>query len=197
MATAYLFFAKPFNPDTATNLIQATRVLLSEAIPIPVAEGAPPQFGGPAWDTMKISIASGGGDIIAAFAAYNELMAMPVTLHTHNAGAVDSAAIVPFMLGERRTASAASAFFFHQLQWTFASNQNLTATVISDATKWLGTYEDMMAKIVADRSGIPKADVLKMMREGTTVVPARAKALGLIHEIEENAIPHNARTWQV
>jgi ATP-dependent protease ClpP protease subunit len=149
------------------------------------------------WNVLKISIASGGGDIIAAFGAYNELKALPLTIHTHNAGAVDSAAIVPFMLGERRTAAAASAFFFHQVQWTFPSNQNLTATVISDATKWLGTYEDLMAVTVSGRSGIPKNDVLKMMREGTTVTPERAKELGLIHEIEEHTIPQSARTWQV
>ena len=209
MPTAYMVFGRPVNPDTATSLIHGARTLLGETVPVIPAQIQQilqqsmaagqlvlPAFT-PVWDTLKISIASGGGDVVSAFGIYNELKAMPLTIHTHNAGAVDSAAIIPFMLGERRTAAASSAFFFHQIHWTFSANGNLTTTTINDATEWLGTYEDLMADLVVERSGMEKSEVLKLMREGTSIRPQRALELGLIHEIEEHSIPQNARSWQV
>jgi ATP-dependent Clp protease, protease subunit len=189
MATAYIFFGKTFNPDTATALIQASRALMGDKNP-----NAPAQF---LWDHFHYSMSSGGGDIISAFAAFNELKGLPLKVTTHNAGAIDSAAIMPFMVGSRRTASHSSAFFFHQLQWTFASNANLTMTTINDATKWLGTYENLMAEFVSDQSELEKSEVLKMMREGTSVLSTEAKAMGLIHDVEECSIPQDARSWQV
>jgi ATP-dependent Clp protease protease subunit len=188
MATAHIFFGKPFNPDTSTALIQTSRALMGEKLPNSTTF---------LWDHLHYSMSSGGGDIVAAFAAFNEMKGLPVKVTTHNAGAIDSAAIMPFMVGERRTASPSSAFFFHQLQWSFASNLQLTMTTINDATKWLGTYENLMAEYVAAQSGQKKETILKMMREGTSVSSADAKVMGLIHDVCECSIPQDARSWQV
>jgi ATP-dependent protease ClpP protease subunit len=70
-------------------------------------------------------------------------------------------------------------------------------TTINDATKWLGTYENLMAEYVAVQSGQKKETILKMMREGTSVSSADAKAMGLIHDVCECSIPQDARSWQV
>ena len=188
MATAYIVFAKPFNPDTATALIQASRAMMGEKL-----QGQPNFL----WNHFHYSMSSGGRDIIAAFAVFNEMKGLPVRITTHNAGAINSVAIMPFMVAERRTASPSSAFFFHQLQWSFASNLQLTKTTINDATKWLGTYENLMAEYVAAQSGQTKKRILSMMREGTSVSSEKAKAMGLIHEVCECSIPQDARSWQV
>jgi ATP-dependent protease ClpP protease subunit len=68
---------------------------------------------------------------------------------------------------------------------------------INEAVKWLGTYENLMVEYVASRSGQKQETILRMMREGTTVLPDRAKALGLIHDVEECSIPQDARSYQV
>jgi ATP-dependent protease ClpP protease subunit len=188
MATAFIYFGKPTSPDTVTSLMMACRTFISEIDP---ANGLP------RWDHLHLEIVSGGGDVISSFGAYNELVGLPTKLTTHNAGACDSAALMLFMAGVRRTASSASAFFFHQLQWSFASQAGLTATVIKDATKWLGTYETLMAETIAARTGMSAEQTLDLIREGTSVKPDEAKTLGLIHEIEECAIPYGARSWQV
>lgn len=187
MATAHVFFGKPVTPDTSTALIHGCRLLLSERN----------EQGVPLWDTFSIAMASGGGDVVGGFAMFNELKGLPVSVHTHNAGAVDSSAILPFMAGARRTASEASAFFFHQLHWVFPSQGNLTMSSISDAATWLTRYEGLMASIVASRSNLSKDEVLRMMSEGTSVDTAQAKQFGLIHDIEEMTSPIGLRSWQV
>lgn len=188
MGTAYIYFGKPMTAETGAGLVEAIRALMGER-EVPT---------GPLlWDRFHIDFATGGGDIIAAFGAYNTLKGVNAKITTHNAGAVDSAAIMTFMLGEKRTASPASAFFFHQVQWSFASSDNLTMTVINDATKWLSTYEEMMAEVVSQGTDLSKEDVLRMMREGTSVRPNEAKAMGLIHGIEDCSIPADARSQQV
>ncbi len=190
MATAHIFFGKAITPETATALILAARALMGERNP-----GPPP---GPfLWDHLHFSISCGGGDLISAFGAFNEMKGLPLKVTTHNAGAIDSAAIMPFMVGERRTASPASAFFFHQVRWNFSTNVNVPMYVIDEATTYLGVYENMMADYVADRSGQKKETILNMMREGTSVSSADAKKLGLIHDVCECSIPQDARSWQV
>jgi len=128
---------------------------------LPAQPGQPP---GPfLWDHLHFSISCGGGDLIAAFGAFNQMKGLPVKVTTHNASAIDSAAIMPFMVGVRRTASPASAFFFHQVRWTFSTNANVPMYVINEATTWLGVYEKMMADYVASQSGQKVETILNMI----------------------------------
>lgn len=187
MPTAYVYFGKPISSDTSTSLMQAMRIFMGEV-------DSAGQF---AHSSIDISISSGGGDVIAAFSLFNELSGFEVPINTHNSGAVDSAAIMPFIAGQRRTASAASAFMFHQAAWTFPAKDNLTRIVINDASRWLGLYEGMMADTVASRSNLTREQVLRMMREGESLSPQQALDVGLIHAIEERQTPRICRTWQV
>jgi ATP-dependent protease ClpP protease subunit len=187
MGTAYLYFGKPITSDTITALVMGCRSLMGEK----------DQNGILLWDHFHLEIASGGGDIIASFAGYNTLVNLPVTVTTHNAGAVDSSALMLFLAGEKRTASRMSRFFFHQIQWSFSAQGSLTAGMIEDAGKWLSAYEDLMAECIADETNISKDDAMKMMREGTSVSPEEAETLGLIDEIKASPVPATARSWQV
>jgi ATP-dependent protease ClpP protease subunit len=109
-------------------LLVACRTLVSEV---------DPDTKTPKWDTIHLTLTCGGGAINAAFAAYNELRGLPVKLITHNVGATDSAALLFFMAGSQRLASAASAFHFHQVAWSFSSKDDLPVTVLGDALRWL------------------------------------------------------------
>ena len=185
MATAYIYFGKPINADTSQAVINACRAMMGEL-------DLTGQF---KWDKYKLSIASGGGDIIGAMAMFNELNVLPQTIETHNSSAVDSSAILPFMAGARRTASKYSAFLFHQMAWNFSA-LNVTSTVIADASRWLSTYEEMMAEIIANKTSLKSDAIIQMMRAGTTMRPNEAKNVGLNDDIEEYKIPHDARSWQ-
>lgn len=192
MTTAYIYFGRPINLDTAANLVNACRTLIGERSQ--VAQGAQP--GALLWSDFRIEMASGGGDVVAAFAIFNELTGMTIPVDTHNAGAVDSSAIMPFMAGRRRTASNMSAFMFHQTVWTFQTPSQ-TGTQINDAGRWLGLYDGMMADTIASRTTLAKDKVLGMMRDGASLTPNEALACGLIHAIEECRTPRDARSWQV
>lgn len=187
LGTAFVFFGKPLSADTATALIGAFRTLVSER------DANQSRL----WDHIYLTIACGGGDVIGAFGAYNELRALPISITTHNVGAVDSSAIMLMMTGAQRLASRASAFFFHQTAWTFPAQGQLASTTINDATKWLRSYEGMMAEAVEERTHIPKAEVLRMMHEGTSLSPDEALKLGLIDSVKEHSIPWDARTMWV
>lgn len=186
MAKANVLFFKGINPDTATACLHACRSLIGERD----GEGKTP------WSELLLSISSGGGDVIAALGLYNELKGMQIDLQTHNAGAVDSSAILPFMAGKKRTASKHSAFFFHQIHWTFPSKDQLTMGSITDSTKWLTRYENIMAEIVAEHSSLKPTEVLEMMRNGTSLSSQEALDMKVVHAIEETSLPMGSRTWQ-
>jgi ATP-dependent protease ClpP protease subunit len=187
MATAYMFFGKPMTPDTATALIMGARTLMGERN----------QQGQFSWDTFQIAYASGGGDMIVAIGAYNELRRLSLTVHSHNAGACDSSIIMPFMAGQHRTASPASSFFFHQIQWNFTSPSGLQTILVGEATTLMEHYTDTIAKTVSANSDLTENKVRKMMQEGTLVRPEEALKMKIIHAIDEPKLPLDARSWQV
>ena len=85
------------------------------------------------------------------------------------------------------------------MAWTFGGKDDQPLAVISDAARWLTTYQDMMADVIAEGSSgnLSKDRVQSMMTAGTTVTPKEALDLGLIHEIAEPVIPRDATWWQV
>lgn len=186
MTAAYIYFGKPINPDTATALINACRTIAGETN----------VEGGFAWSSLEIAIGSTGGDVASAFSLFNELSSIEIEINTHNIGSVDSAAIMPFMVGKRRTAAAISGFMFHQSAWTFAPGP-VTRTSINDSARWLGLYDGMMADTVSSGSKLARDEMLRMMQEGASLTPDEALAAGLIHAIEERRLPRTARWWQV
>jgi len=186
MATAYISYCRPLNQDTVTSLLLACRTLVSEN-----------DCGKPKWDTIHLSLACGGGNIIAGFAAYNELRGLPIKLITHNVSAVDSAAIMIFTAGSERFATPTSAFLFHQTAWTFSSNVDLPLAVVSNALNWLTEYERLMREVISAGTNISDAEVARLMREGAIIKSADAKMHRLVHDIREVNFPQDARSWQV
>jgi ATP-dependent protease ClpP protease subunit len=61
MTMVYVSFCKPVNFDTATALIRTCREVVCD--------------GQHNWDKLRLMMSSGGGNVTAAFAAYNEIAA--------------------------------------------------------------------------------------------------------------------------
>lgn len=66
---------------------------------------------------FRINLYSSGGSPTIAMAAFYLLKDLPITITTHNVGKVNSAAIILYCLGERRTANVNSIFLFHASKW--------------------------------------------------------------------------------
>lgn len=67
-------------------------------------------------DEIHVHVNCPGGSVGEAFAIYNVLREHPARVTTYADGYVASAAIYPFLAGERRVANPVSAFYFHPVQ---------------------------------------------------------------------------------
>jgi ATP-dependent protease ClpP protease subunit len=63
--------------------------------------------------SVTICLTSNGGAPDQALYAYETLSALPIDVHTHAIGSVQSAGMILFMCGQRRTASPGANFLFH------------------------------------------------------------------------------------
>ncbi|MEA2891420.1 MAG: hypothetical protein QOI05_2213 [Bradyrhizobium sp.] len=64
--------------------------------------------------SITICISSVGGALDQGLYAYEILTALPISVHTHAIGPVQSAAVPLFLCGTRRTASPGANFLFHE-----------------------------------------------------------------------------------
>lgn len=184
MATAYASFCRPLNLDTATMMLTQMRTL-----------GFERKDDQPLWDTVELSLACGGGSIMAGLALYNALRGMPFDLHTHNIASVDSAALLIFLAGSKRFATPISSFHFHEVAWSFAAKDDLPLTVISDAQRWLKLHQSIMAEAVSKVTSLDKDAVLDMMDRGATLNAEEAKRCGMVHEIRDIEFPSMCLRW--
>jgi ATP-dependent protease ClpP protease subunit len=86
--------------------------------------------------SVTILLTSNGGAPDQALYAYEILTALPIPLHTHAIGSVQSAAMTLFMAGERRTASPGANFLFHD-------------TVLNTGAAALLRYDDLIGHAAA------------------------------------------------
>jgi ATP-dependent protease ClpP protease subunit len=70
--------------------------------------------------SVTVCITSGGGAPDQALYAYEILRSLPIPVHTHAIGTIQSAAVTLFMCGKRRTASPGTNFLFHETVFTGA-----------------------------------------------------------------------------
>ena len=101
MARHIIHFTGPINSSTCGNLITTCSRALQQ--------GA---------ELLQLNIATMGGECSYGFTLYNFLRALPVEVHTHNLGTVESMGNILFLAGERRTACSFSKFLFHPFHWT-------------------------------------------------------------------------------
>ncbi|HYC02821.1 MAG TPA: ATP-dependent Clp protease proteolytic subunit [Azospirillaceae bacterium] len=177
---AYVSFIRPVTMDTVAGLLEACQTLMSE--------GA---------KRIHLAIGSGGGNIIAGLSAYNQLRALKVEWTTYNIGSVDSVAILPFLLGDRRHADDWTSFLFHGVSWTFGNSGETSSSQVMDAMACVGTYEEALSGITAARTGLEASRVRELRARSTVVGSEEAVRMGLATSIAPFAIPQGARWWQV
>jgi ATP-dependent protease ClpP protease subunit len=166
--------------DTVAGLLDACQTL--------IAEGA---------RRIHLAIGSGGGNIIAGLSAYNQMRHLPATFITYNIGSVDSVAILPYLLGEQRYADDWTSFLFHGVSWTFGNSGETASSQIRDAFCCISSYEDALAGITAERTGL-EAHTIRDLRGRSTVVPAdEAVRLGIATGRGRFAVARGASWWQV
>lgn len=131
---------------------------------------------------INVHINSYGGSVAAGWAIYNTLKQSKTNVHTYADGFVCSAAIYPFLAGEKRTASALSAFFLHQA-WTIASGNADELRAEADAIE---KTTEIGITAIAMESGMTVDAVREMVKAETWLKPEEAVSCGIATELDDS-----------
>ena len=176
MARHIIHFTGPINSSTCGNLISTcTRAL---------QQGA---------EILQINIATMGGECSYGFTLYNFLRSLPVPVHTHNLGTVESMGNILFLAGERRTACVLSKFLFHPFHWTL--HGSVDHSRMAEYAMSLDYDLRLYAQIVAERTkGASEVlDVPRYLMAYPRILSANeALACGMIDAIDEMPIEADA-----
>lgn len=136
-----------------------------------------------------LNIATMGGECSYGFTMYNFLLTLPIPVHTHNLGTVESMGNVVFLAGERRTACSHSKFLFHPFHWHL--NGSVDHARMAEYAMSLDYDLEMYVRIVAERTENAEEtlETEKYLIAAPRILdPAQALRTGLIHAVEEPKI---------
>lgn len=181
MARHIIHFTGPINSSTCGNFITTC----SRA----QREGA---------DALQINIATMGGECSYGFTLYNFLRALPLPVHTHNLGTVESMGNILFLAGEQRTACAHSKFLFHPFHWTL--HGSVDHARMAEYAMSLDYDLRLYAEIVAERTqgAAESLDIPRyLMAYPRILTPQEALQTGMIQAIDDAPIAADACQWSV
>ncbi|WP_313027061.1 ATP-dependent Clp protease proteolytic subunit [Pseudomonas lopnurensis] len=147
---------------------------------------------------LVIKIATMGGECSYGFSLYNFLIALPIPVHTHNLGTVESMGNIVFLAGERRTACRYSKFLFHPFHWNL--NGSVDHARMSEYAMSLDKDLDLYARIVAERTrgATEQLDIRTYLCAAPRILePADALRCGMIDAVDESVQPSEAISWCV
>lgn len=146
---------------------------------------------------VTICMSSTGGDPNSAMNGYNVLSSLPITLVTHNTGAVQSAAVTVFLAGKERYSCPGATMFFHQTAAAHDGVRRLTEVYLLGRLQQAKREDQRTAQIIAEKSGSPADRIHEWQNAELTMDNEAALQAGLIHEIRPLVIPKNAWFCQV
>lgn len=137
---------------------------------------------------LIVNIATMGGECSYGFTLYNYLLSLPIPVHTHNLGTVESMGNIIFLAGEHRSACTHSKFLFHPFHWHVQGSVDHSR--MSEYAMSLDYDLDLYARIVAERT-VDAQEPLEtekyLIAAPRIINPQQALDCGLIHAIE---MPH-------
>lgn len=147
---------------------------------------------------LTIKIATMGGECSYGFTLYNFLQSLPVPVHTHNLGTVESMGNIIFLAGEHRTACQYSKFLFHPFHWSL--HGSVDHSRMSEYAMSLDYDLFLYARIVEERTaGAAEALEIKkyLIASPRILNPEEALATGMIHAIDDLPMPADSHNWCV
>ena len=142
-----------------------------------------------------LCLTSAGGLVQDGIYLYNHLRALPIAVTVHNTGTVASIAVAVFCGAVHRVCSKHGIFLIHPTAVNNAggrSAEQLKTGVISALADDKRTED-----ILRDRTGMPN-QLLRKHRVGDVwITPDVALKYGLVHRIEEFALPPGQKIYQI
>ncbi|MDH1265224.1 ATP-dependent Clp protease proteolytic subunit [Pseudomonas sp. GD03944] len=181
MSSHVIHFTAPINSASCGKLID----YCSQA----VQQGA---------EELVIKIATMGGECSYGFSLYNFIASLPIPVHTHNLGTVESMGNIIFLAGSRRSACEHSKFLFHPFHWHL--NGSVDHARMLEYAMSLDYDLHLYARIVAERTAnaTEPLDVLEYLKASPRILDAQeALMTGLVHEVVSLDVNPGAVTWCV
>ena len=138
-------------------------------------------------DEIHVHINCPGGNVGEAFAIYNVLREHPAQVSTYADGYVASAAIYPFLAGDRRVANPVSAFYFHPVQMEAYGGPDDLRKAASQAE--LLTEQGIKA---FEAAGVKPEDAKELVARDDFATPEEMLALGIATELGGREAAENA-----
>lgn len=168
MTTHIINFTAPINSTTCGQLIEkASAAVRQDAT------------------RLIVNIATMGGECSYGFTLYNFLLSLPMPVHTHNLGTVESMGNIIFLAGQHRTACPHSKFLFHPFHWHL--NGSVDHARMSEYAMSLDYDLQLYARIVAQRTGDAKQplEIETYLTAAPRILdPQQALDCAMIHAIE-------------
>lgn len=168
MTTHLINFTAPINASTCGQLIEKCSSAVQQQA-----------------DSVIINIATMGGECSYGFTMYNFLLALPIPVHTHNLGTVESMGNIVFLAGQRRTACPHSKFLFHPFHWHV--NGSVDHARMAEYAMSLDYDLELYARIVAERTehaGEMLETEKYLIAAPRILNPQQALSAGLIDAVE-------------
>lgn len=135
------------------------------------------------FDRINIHINSPGGSLYHAFPIFNAILNSKKDIHTYNDGLAASAGGLLLLAGKKvHTAKNGILMIHNAIAWSYGN-----ADDIREVAKTLDTYDNVIAKLFADRTGMTEAEVKEkyLNYKDHWLDADEAKEAGFVHEIEE------------
>lgn len=172
----YIRFLAPVIPQTTAQLFQ----LFDNAVQTRV-------------DRLHLLISSPGGSVFHGLSIYNFLRGAPFETYTYNFGSVDSIGVVLFCAGSRRFSVPHARFLIHCVQFNISGQVAFDEKQLEEHLKGVKIDQENIARVIADTTGKPLHKLEEDMTNRTTLNPQQAKDYGLVHEIQSQLFPADAR----
>lgn len=129
-------------------------------------------------DEIHVHVNCPGGSVGEAFAIYNVLREHPARVTTYADGYVASAAIYPFLAGDRRIANPVSVFYFHPVQMEAYGGPDELRKVADQAE--LLTEQGIKA---FEAAGVSKETAKELVKRDDFATPEEMVELGIATEL--------------
>ena len=169
----YIFYTANVDPTTANKLRATIAAALEQG-----------------FDDIIFLVSSGGGNVYEGLATAAFIKALEVQTTMHNIGQIDSVANVIFAAGKTRYATKNSSFMYHGVATHFQKDENLIESQVKERYEGLMRHRQDIVKNYSAYTGLPLADVEKMMVDGGNILSStEALEKRIISGIKEPIIP--------
>jgi ATP-dependent Clp protease, protease subunit len=145
--------------------------------------------------TMHLMMQSTGGNVGDGIALYNIFRTLPLDLHLYNGGMVSSVAVIAFMGGHNRYASAHSSFMIHRTRVSLQTPS--TATQLRAFMASLRLDDKRTEAILRAHTKIPAARWRQLASNDVHFDAGEAVQFGLADSIREFQVPAGNQIYDV